>query len=331
MMPVAGEFWGVIAAERITQIHFGLDSGGFTQSGDFRIDDLTIGNQDFPEESCDGAPLDISSLVPGSGDTVTQEGSTENALDDIAETDEVACWMGEGAAEHVYRIEVPRAALLQIDLGGSGYDTKLAVVDGCPAGEVLCRFDDDGDGLQSALDCAQYDAGSYSIIVSGSGAVGEYKLHVRDCGAPCGDAMVNGAEECDDGEESATCDADCTSVACGDDVTNATAGEECDDGNTEDGDGCSAACTVEAADSTGGGSEGGATNTDSTVDGGDVGSASITTTLGDGGLDSEGSSGSSGGSSGLDDRSSCGCTTRSSGSYAAWMLLALFVVRRRRH
>lgn len=62
-------------------------------------------------------------------------------------------------------------------------------------------------------------------------------------GPGCGDGIVAGAEACDDGGESATCDGDCTAVACGDGVHNATAGEGCDDGNTADGDACSAACS----------------------------------------------------------------------------------------
>ena len=43
-------------------------------------------------------------------------------------------------------------------------------------------------------------------------------------------AMVNGAagEECDDAGESATCDDDCTVVACGDGNTQRDSGEECD-------------------------------------------------------------------------------------------------------
>jgi MYXO-CTERM domain-containing protein len=58
----------------------------------------------------------------------------------------------------------------------------------------------------------------------------------------CGDGTVNVCEECDDGGESATCNADCTFSACGDGVLNTTAGEVCDDGNTTGGDGCSANC-----------------------------------------------------------------------------------------
>ncbi len=44
----------------------------------------------------------------------------------------------------------------------------------------------------------------------------------------CGDAVVDGGEDCDDGGESSTCNDDCTSSTCGDDIVNATAGEECE-------------------------------------------------------------------------------------------------------
>ena len=66
----------------------------------------------------------------------------------------------------------------------------------------------------------------------------------------CGDGVVEGIEECDDGNTTAGdgCAADCTTElvegVCGDGTLNT--GEECDDGNTVDGDGCSSACTEEA-------------------------------------------------------------------------------------
>jgi len=61
----------------------------------------------------------------------------------------------------------------------------------------------------------------------------------------CGNARLNPGEVCDDGGESATCDVDCTHVSCGDGVQNSLAGEACDDGNTQPGDGCDASCVVE--------------------------------------------------------------------------------------
>ena len=48
----------------------------------------------------------------------------------------------------------------------------------------------------------------------------------------CGNSTTESGEDCDHGGESATCDADCSFVSCGDNTTNATAGETCDDGNT---------------------------------------------------------------------------------------------------
>lgn len=62
----------------------------------------------------------------------------------------------------------------------------------------------------------------------------------------CGDGNLNEGEDCDDGRQTAACDRDCTFVECGDGVINDMAGEQCDDFNEDDGDGCSSICTVEA-------------------------------------------------------------------------------------
>ncbi|MEM9461511.1 MAG: fibrinogen-like YCDxxxxGGGW domain-containing protein [Myxococcota bacterium] len=62
--------------------------------------------------------------------------------------------------------------------------------------------------------------------------------------AVCGDGMLNAAagEQCDDGGESRDCDVDCTPAMCGDDVFNASAGEQCDDAGRSDA--CNADCTL---------------------------------------------------------------------------------------
>jgi hypothetical protein len=57
----------------------------------------------------------------------------------------------------------------------------------------------------------------------------------------CGDSVVQPGEACDDGKATATCDADCSAVVCGDGVVNGAAGEVCDDGAT--GQYCNATCT----------------------------------------------------------------------------------------
>ena len=64
----------------------------------------------------------------------------------------------------------------------------------------------------------------------------------------CGDGMVDENEECDDGntEGGDGCSASCQQEQqsyCGDGMVDEN--EECDDGNTEGGDGCSASCQQE--------------------------------------------------------------------------------------
>ncbi|HEY8379365.1 MAG TPA: DUF4215 domain-containing protein [Nannocystis sp.] len=61
----------------------------------------------------------------------------------------------------------------------------------------------------------------------------------------CGDGVTQAGEECDDGNtnDGDGCSAACAVEKCGDGVIQGD--EACDDGNTLDGDGCSAACTVE--------------------------------------------------------------------------------------
>src|SRR5262249_51750606 len=59
----------------------------------------------------------------------------------------------------------------------------------------------------------------------------------------CGDGRIRGAEECDDGNttDGDGCDSNCTLTACGDGVV--TGAEACDDGNPYPGDGCESDCT----------------------------------------------------------------------------------------
>jgi hypothetical protein len=51
-------------------------------------------------------------------------------------------------------------------------------------------------------------------------------------------------EECDDGDESATCNANCTTTVCGDALVNMTAGEECDEVGGADSATCDGDCTL---------------------------------------------------------------------------------------
>ncbi len=70
---------------------------------------------------------------------------------------------------------------------------------------------------------------------------------VQPSDAVCGDGVLEGDEECDDGEDNgdnAACKSDCTLNVCGDGLLGPD--EECDDGNLEDTDECPSSCTVAA-------------------------------------------------------------------------------------
>jgi cysteine-rich repeat protein len=94
----------------------------------------------------------------------------------------------------------------------------------------------------------------------------------NDCTLPatCGDSSdpdpqvdLNGGEACDSGTAfnsdttpgdcTTVCRTDCTCPACGDGVTDYQLGEECDDRNTVDNDGCSSTCQLEVTAACGNG------------------------------------------------------------------------------
>ena len=54
----------------------------------------------------------------------------------------------------------------------------------------------------------------------------------------CGDGEVNGDEQCDAPGQSFTCEVSCRHATCGDGDPNYLAGENCDDGNTDEDDAC---------------------------------------------------------------------------------------------
>ena len=63
----------------------------------------------------------------------------------------------------------------------------------------------------------------------------------NDAGEQCDDGLLNSDALSD------SCRTDCMSPVCGDGVIDRGRSELCDDGNRNDGDGCSAACQIEAA------------------------------------------------------------------------------------
>lgn len=107
--------------------------------------------------------------------------------------------------------------------------------------------DRDGDGCSAACEREPYVCGDG---VCDYGAGEPCDTCQRDCAdvdfchPVCGDGVRQWQEECDQGSDTAACDADCTLAECGDGWVNG-ASEQCEDGNTVGGDGCSARCRDE--------------------------------------------------------------------------------------
>ena len=97
--------------------------------------------------------------------------------------------------------------------------------------------------------------GTYAIDVQVTDALGtahawkaSLPVAVEACRAACetcGNGFRDPGEECDDGNavDGDGCDTNCTTTRCGNGVV--SRGESCDDGNTVSGDGCAATCEIE--------------------------------------------------------------------------------------
>lgn len=113
--------------------------------------------------------------------------------------------------------------------------------------ENLCGTDDE---------VCEYGTGSVCTTSNGYRGVRNCRSDCsgyRDCNtnAYCGDNIVNGPEECDSGNDNSNsepnaCREDCTVSECGDGVVDNERGEFCDDGDNNNGDGCSASCSIQS-------------------------------------------------------------------------------------
>jgi cysteine-rich repeat protein len=162
-----------------------------------------------------------------------------------------------------FAFTVPAVADVRVEtFGPSGPGSCAAPINtlvelrGQDCASILVADDDDGLGgcslinPASATDAAarHLPPGTYFVRVEELGNNAEivpgYSAYITFT-ALCGDGLKEGSEECDAASlPTATCDASCDRIpVCGDLFIDAP--ETCDDGNTANGDGCSAACQVE--------------------------------------------------------------------------------------
>jgi cysteine-rich repeat protein len=124
---------------------------------------------------------------------------------------------------------------------------ELAFGEVCDDGNTV-----DGDGCSA--DCGSLEKCGDGVLHLGEMCDDNNTEGGDGCSADCrsneicGNGVVDNdpalglSELCDEGGNAAGCDADCTPVLCGDSFVNDVAGEQCDDGNTDDGDTCRGDC-----------------------------------------------------------------------------------------
>lgn len=145
---------------------------------------------------------------------------------------------------------------------GDGCSSSCLILESCGDGKIdpgeVCDHGITPSETKCSMNCQ-------STLVCGNGIVDEGEdcddgedgnrrataTCDEDCTVPvCGDGVFNPQfvnpatdlpEACDEGANTLKCDADCSPVDCGDGLHN-DAAEECDDGNTDDTDGCVDQC-----------------------------------------------------------------------------------------
>jgi cysteine-rich repeat protein len=151
---------------------------------------------------------------PNTGTGFTAEGIAEFSIDTLQPLLITITECGDGIIEHPEQCDDAGPSVL------------------CNAN---CTFSLCGDGLHNPM-TEQCDDGNATACDGCS-----------DCNVDnaCGDGVIGACEGCDDAGESSTCNSNCTVAACGDNIINASAGEQCDDGNDVSCDGCSTICQID--------------------------------------------------------------------------------------
>jgi cysteine-rich repeat protein len=166
-------------------------------------------------------------------------------------------------------------------IGDGGFDLDM-VGAGEPTGSVYTTYEVTSGGTTDNF-CTEWQGCAFKVVGGGAGRKLVCKGGIPDAtcgGGVCGNGIVGGSEQCDDGNPDPTdgCTNDCT--ICGDGVVTppeecdngvndgticapncklpgcgdglVEPGETCDDGNTLDGDNCPSNCVIEACDANAG-------------------------------------------------------------------------------
>ena len=141
---------------------------------------------------------------------------------------------------------------------GDGFLALWNVTESAPRNTIYGqRFDADGRRIGIGVAVSSTELSSAVKLAAAADSTGGFAAawqdYDNDLPDPiiarrfviCGDGVLRG-EQCDDGDliDGDGCDSNCTQTVCGNGVQ--TAGEDCDDGNRAEGDGCSSGCRIQA-------------------------------------------------------------------------------------
>lgn len=181
--------------------------------------------------------VDTSTALPRPRDVVLggQDFVTGGKLSFDGQTPIALTWSPVDSAT-AYHLDIWRLTPQYTMLAASFYTDRASL-------RIPASLFHDGDVLALILSAEQFPRATAGSLVPGGLprrtaelASGRFRLTEH-----CGDGVVQAGEECDDGGETAACNADCTVAQCGDGIRNAAFGEDCDDVFATAG--CSDTCT----------------------------------------------------------------------------------------
>ena len=198
-------------------------------------------------------PIALNTPTPGTTTNSTMTAGTPNAG---------FCGTTHSTSDVWYTVIGTGNTMTASTCNNANYDTKISIFcDEC--NQLICiTGNDDGigcAGFTSQISWASSAGVEYLVMMHGFGtATGDFTLTITDDGMPsmnqvacpggmvaiCGDGNLDPGEECDDGNilDGDGCQANCMLPICGDGIVDPN--EQCDDGNNIDGDGCEADCSL---------------------------------------------------------------------------------------
>jgi hypothetical protein len=200
-------------------------------------------------DPCTGGDFDLRTPGSGSGNTVPQ-GNVVIIPKDVIDSNHDGLVDSPDDSQRGGKVTLffnPRVKLYSIRLIDIEEPQTLVKVEaaGGPGHHIFYPADfgtlQDNNAITIDLS-STLPAHKLEIFFRGSGAFDQIVFE-----ASCGDGVQDDGEECDDGntDPGDGCSPVCGAEDCGDGILHTALGEECDDGNNDPGDGCAANCLVE--------------------------------------------------------------------------------------